>query len=44
MSLLDNDNSEEFWMFVCDFNMTHAASGTLETAAKVQYLRTLFCG
>ena len=36
MSLFDNGNTEEFLLFVCNFNTTLAASGTLETGAKYQ--------
>ena len=41
MSLFDNVNSEGFLFFVCNFNMTLAASGMLEAGAKYQYLRTI---
>ena len=44
MALFDNVDPEEFLLFVCNFNITLEASGTLDTAVKVQYLRTLFCG
>ena len=44
MALYKNGKSEEFFLFVCNFNMTLAASGMLETAAKVQYLCTLSNG
>ena len=36
--------TEEFLLFVCNFKMTLEASGTLETAAKAQYICTLVCG
>ena len=42
MYLLDNGDPEEFLMFVQNFNITIAASGTLVTGAKIQYIRTLF--
>ena len=32
------------FFFVCNFNMTLEASGTLKADMKVQYLRTLICG
>ena len=39
--LFDNGETEEFLLFVRDFNMTLAASITLETDAQVQYICTL---
>ena len=44
MYLFENGEPEEFLLFVRNFNMNLAASGTLEAGAKIQYLRTLFCG
>ena len=44
MSLFLNGYPEEFLLFVCNFNMTLAASGTLEAGVKVQYLHTLVRG
>ena len=44
MALFDNDDPEEFLLFVSNFNMTPKASGTIETAAKVQHLRTIVRG
>ena len=41
MSLFHNGKPEEFWLFVRKFNMTLAASGTLEADANFQYLCTL---
>ena len=41
MSLFDNGEPGEFLLFVINFNMTLAASGTLEAGAKYQYLHTL---
>ena len=41
MSFFDNGEKEEFLLFVRNFNMTLAASGTLETVANIQNLRTL---
>ena len=41
MSLFDNENPEEFLLFVRNFNMALAASGSLETGTKIQYLCTL---
>ena len=35
---------EEFLFFIWNFNMTLAASGPLETDAKVLYLHKLVCG
>ena len=34
----------EFLLFICNFNMTHAASGTLGGDAKVPYICTLVHG
>ena len=44
MSLFDNGETEKFLLFVCNFNMTLAASGTLEAGAKVKYLITIVRG
>ena len=44
ISLFDNGEPEEFLLFVRNFNMTLAASGTLEAGTKYQYLCTLFRG
>ena len=44
MSLFDNGEPEEILMFVRNFNMTLAASGTLEADTKFQYLSTLVRG
>ena len=44
MSLFDNGNTEDFLLLVFNFNMTLGAAGTLETAAKIQYLCTLVRG
>ena len=44
MSLFYNGELEEYLLFDCYFNMTLAASGTLEAGAKSQYLRTLVLG
>ena len=44
MSLFDNGETEEILFFVCNFNMTLAASGMLEAGTKNQYLRTLVRG
>ena len=44
MYLFERGNSEEFLLFVRDLQMTLAATGALETEAKVQYLHTLFPG
>ena len=43
MALFDNGKPEEFLLFVSNFNMTLAASGTLEAGVKYQYLHTLVC-
>ena len=40
MSLFENGDSEEFLLFVRNFNITLAASGMPETGAKIQYLQT----
>ena len=42
--MFDNGDAEEFLLFVHNFNMTLASSGTLEAGVKVQYLRNLVCG
>ena len=44
MSLFENGDLEEFLLFVRNFNVTLAASGTLESDAKFQYLCNLFRG
>ena len=44
ISLFDKRKLEEFVLFVCNFNMTLEASGTLKPGAKIQYLRTLVRG
>ena len=44
MALFDNGEPEEFFLFLQKFNITHAASGTLATGAKIKYLCTLFHG
>ena len=44
MAPFDNGDPEEFLLLIRNFNMNIAASGTLETAAKVQYLHTLLRG
>ena len=44
ISFFDNGNPEEFLLFLHNFNTILAATGTLETVTKIQYLRTLVCG
>ena len=44
MSLFDHVDPEDLLLFVRNFNMTLAASVTLDTDAKVQYLCTLVRG
>ena len=44
MFLFDNGEPEDFLLFVRNFNMTLAASGTLEAGTKVHCLRTLVRG
>ena len=44
MSSFEHGGPEEFIFFVRNFQMTLADTGTLETEAKVQYLRTFVCG
>ena len=44
MSLFEHGDTEEFLLFVPNFQMTLEATGTLETEANVQYLRTLVHG
>ena len=41
MSLFDHGEPEEFLLFVQNFQMTFAATGTIETEEKVQYICTL---
>ena len=41
MSLFDNGEPEKFLLFVRNFNMTLAASGTLEASRKYQHLCAL---
>ena len=43
MPLFDNGEPEEFLLFIRNFNMTLATSGTLEAGAKYQYLCNIFC-
>ena len=42
MSLFDNGDPEVFLFFVCKFNMTLVASGTLEAGTQYQDLRNIF--
>ena len=42
--LFDNGELEDFLLFVCNFNVTLEASGTLKAGVKVQYLHTLVRG
>ena len=42
MYLFYNVEPEEFLFFMRNFNMTLAASGTLEAGAKIQDLHTIF--
>ena len=44
IALSDNDEPEDFLLFVCNFNMTLEASGTLKDGIEVQYLHTLVHG
>ena len=44
MALFDNEDPEEFCLYVFNLNMTLSMAGTLETGAKIQYLRTLVRG
>ena len=41
MSLFDNGNTEEFLLFVWNFQMNLKASGELSTSKNIQYLVTL---
>ena len=43
MALFDNKEPEEFLLFVWNFNMVLAESGTLTTGAKMKYIYTLVC-
>ena len=44
MSLFDNRDPEELFLFIINFNMTLEASVTLVAGTKIQYLRNLVCG
>ena len=44
MSLFEHGEPEEFLLFICNFNMTLAATGKLEMDVKVQYIHTLVHG
>ena len=44
MSLFDHGDPEGFLLFMQNFQITLAATGTLETEARFQYLRKLFHG
>ena len=44
MSLFDHGKPEKFILFVTNFQTTLAATGTLQTEAKVQYFCTLVRG
>ena len=44
MSLFEHGNPEDFPLFVWNFNMTLASTGTLEMDVKGQYIVALVCG
>ena len=44
MSLFDHGKPEEFLLIILSFNMTLAATWTLDMDAKIQYLCTVVCG
>ena len=44
MALFYNGESEEFLLFIRNFNTTLEASGTLFSGVKIHYLRTLVRG
>ena len=44
MSLFDHGDPEEFILFVQNFQITLAATGTPDTEEKFQYLRITVCG
>ena len=44
MSLFENGKQEEFLLFMRNFNMNLAASGTMEKGTKIKYLRKLVRG
>ena len=44
MSLFDHGNREEFLLFILNFNITLATTGTLDMDAQIQYLLTLVRG
>ena len=41
MALFDNGDSEEFLLFIRDFNMNIEASGTLMARTNIQYLHMI---
>ena len=44
MSLFDHDKPEGFLLFIRNFSMTLAETGTLKMDTNIQYLRTLVRG
>ena len=44
MALFDNGETEEFLLFIRNFQMTLEASGTFAACVKIQYLHTLLNG
>ena len=44
MDLFDNGETEEFLLFIRNFQMTLKASGTLASGANILCLHTLVCG
>ena len=44
MYLFDHGNPGDFLLFICNFNMNLAATGTLDTNRNIQYLCTIVCG
>ena len=44
MALFGSDETEEFLLFVCNFQMTLEASRTLYDGLKIQYIHTLVRG
>ena len=44
MYLFDHGNTEEFLLFIRNFNMNLAATGTLDMDENIQYLCTLVLG
>ena len=44
MALFDNDDPEEFLLFIQNFQITLQVSGMIAASMNIQYLHTLLCG